>query len=97
MDLLGYGKTDNEAVSQLLAEIQCQVTFARQQQDVSILSFPAPKDYFDRWEAAHGAMLKNLVSDETTAMLNVRAVFISIERMNAKRGAAFRAMELTCA
>lgn len=55
MDLLGYGKTEAEALRDLKGLIESQVTFARQMNDDTLLDFPAPKELFARWEKAHAA------------------------------------------
>jgi hypothetical protein len=46
LDLLGYGKTESEAVSQLLEAIRCQISFARSKNDDSILAFHAPREFY---------------------------------------------------
>jgi hypothetical protein len=61
VDLLGYGKTESEAISELFEAIRSQLAFARARDDDSILHFPAPKEFYDRWEAAHAAALRKLV------------------------------------
>jgi hypothetical protein len=98
MDLLGYGKTENEAISELFKVIQCQLAFARAKNDDSILRFPAPKEFFDRWEAAHAAALRNLVSPEQSKAFAIRATCIAMDKLlSVSPSARFEAMEPACA
>lgn len=62
LDLLGYGKTEHRAIGELLEAIRCQISFGRFKNDDSLMSFQAPKEFYDKWEAAHTAALKNKVS-----------------------------------
>ena len=55
LDLLEYGKTEERAISELLEMIKSQISFARFKNDDSLLPFPAPKEFYERWEAAHAA------------------------------------------
>ncbi len=78
MDLLGYGKTENAAVKDLQGLVEAQLSFARQKNDDTLLAFPAPKEFFDRWEIAHTAALKKQVFPDRSAKLEARAIFISL-------------------
>jgi len=53
MDLLGYGRTRNAAVKELRGLVKAQISFARNMDDDSLLLFPAEREYFERWDAAH--------------------------------------------
>ena len=78
MDLLGYGKTDAEALRELKGLIEAQITFARQKNDDTLLDFPAPKEFFARWEKAHAAALKRQVFPDTSVQMTAKAIFISL-------------------
>jgi hypothetical protein len=99
VDLLGYGKTETEAVSELFEAIRCQLAFARAKDDDSILRFPAPKEFYDRWEAAHAAALRKLVFPDKSKAFAIRATCIAIDEklLTASPKARFEAMEPVCA
>lgn len=99
LDLLGYGKTDDEAISDLLEAIQCQISFARSKNDDSLLPFPAPKEFYDAWEAAHAAALKNEVSQDKSKAALIKAVWIAFDKktLSAAPKGRFKAVELSCA
>ncbi len=84
MDLMGYGKTEKAAVNELCSLIESQITFARHKGDDGLLSFPAEKEFFDRWEAAHTAALKREVLQDNIAELNVKAICISLDQTLSK-------------
>lgn len=52
MDILAEGKTESDALRGIIDLIHYQISFAAQKKDDSLIFFPAPKEYFDRWEAA---------------------------------------------
>jgi hypothetical protein len=79
MDLLGNGGTEKEALNTLCGLIDCQISFARQQNDDSLLLFRAPSEYFKRWERAHQAALKNSVFPERSVTLNWKAVYVTLD------------------
>ena len=79
LDLLGHGKTENDAITGLLEAIQCQVSFARSKNDDSLLPFPAPQEFYKRWESAHSAALRNQVFPEKSKLLDIKAISIPIE------------------
>lgn len=80
LDLLGYGKTESEAVSRLLEAIRSQMSFARSKNDDSILAFPAPREFYDRWETAHTAALRHQVCPERSRALAIKATWVAIEK-----------------
>jgi hypothetical protein len=98
LDLLGYGKTEKEAISELFKVIQCQISFARTNNDDSILRSPAPKEFYDRWESAHAAALKNLVFPEKSKAFAIKAICVSLEKpLTTRPKARFEAVEPICA
>ena len=80
MDLLGYGRTEKKAMNELTEMIQAQIQFARQKGNDSAILFPAPQDFFQRWEAAHSASLKQQVLGDKSGTLSVKAVIISFSK-----------------
>jgi hypothetical protein len=80
MDLLGYGSTEADAIKELSDLVRCQISFAHQKNDDSLLIFPAPKEYFKRWEAAHRAHIRQQVLGEKSGVLNTNAVFITFTK-----------------
>jgi hypothetical protein len=98
LDLLGCGKTERGALSRLHEAIRAQITFARHQNDDSLLPFPAPKEFFDRWEVAHAAALKKEIFKEKCAEISIKAVCISVDADLLKPSTArFTAMDMSCA
>jgi len=98
LDLLGYGKTEDEAISELLEVIRCQISFARSKNDDSILHFPAPQKFYNRWEAAHAAALKNQVFPGKSKAMAMKATWVAIEKTSrATPKVRFEAMEPSCA
>jgi hypothetical protein len=98
LDLLGYGKTEHKAISELLEAIRCQISFARFKNDDSLLSFQAPKEYYDKWEVAHLAALKNKVSKAKPKALAIKAIYVAIEDiLPAAHEKRFESVELVCA
>lgn len=59
MDLLGYGKTKDGALAELRDVVEAQVYFSSDRNNPSLITFHAPKKYFDLYEQgrlleAHG-------------------------------------------
>ena len=78
MDLVGCGKTANEALAALQEAVEAQISFSIQMKDASLLNFPAEQKYFDAWEKAQsGSFVKSLAEN---ALDNPRSVFISAPR-----------------
>lgn len=80
MDLLGHGATQKGAIAALKDMIMCQITFAHQKKDAGLLSFPAPKEFFDRWEKARASALKNEVIEDRSLAVKYIAACVSIPR-----------------
>jgi hypothetical protein len=80
MDLLGYGTTEKSAMQALTDAILSQITFACQQQKKEMLSFPAEKKIFERWEKAHQAQLHGLLCEDQSAAMKTRAAVISVTK-----------------
>lgn len=50
MDLLGYGKTEDEALTYLRDLVETQVSFALDKKELNLIPFPAPPKYFNLYE-----------------------------------------------
>ena len=92
MDLLGYGKTEAEAVSDLKSAIESQISFAIQMKDDSLLNFPSDPEYLERWEEAHRKTLHSFIMGDKSAKIAGRGAFISFTRNDLK---ALRSKALT--
>jgi len=99
LDLLGYGKTEAEAVEELKAAVEAQISFARHMNDESLINFPAEKTYFTRWEEAQMKAMKMEVFEEKSVRLQGVATFISFskEEVAALRQKQFQKSDLVCA
>jgi hypothetical protein len=98
LDLVGYGKTENSALSALTSAIRAQISFARFKNDDSLLPFSAPKEIYERWEVAHNAALRNEIFREKTIKMDIKAVCINIsDELKKPSTARFSPMELSCA
>jgi len=98
LDLLGYGKTEDKAISELLATIQCQISFARSKNDDGLLPFRAPQEFYDKWEAAQAAALKSEITQAHPKAMAIKAVWIAIEKTPpAAPNGRFEAVEPSCA
>src|SRR6266446_7065633 len=65
LDIPAYGKTEAEAQKELEALINNQLSFAACNGEPENVHFPAPKEFFDRWEKANQAALKGKPVSET--------------------------------
>jgi hypothetical protein len=99
LDLLGYGKTWEEAVEELKAAILAQMSFARKMNDDSLLPFPADKEYFDRWEDAQRKAIRAQILGDRCVKLAARAEIIQFSRaeLRSNRKSKFTAADLTSA
>lgn len=99
MDLLGYGASEKAATEDLESLVVCQLIFAHQKADDSLLLFPAPKEFFNRWEAARVAALKKEVMGDKSIKLEAKAIVISIpgEKLKSSPKAFHPANNLACA
>ena len=86
LDLLGYGKTQEEAMAALEDAIGAQLSFAHQMNDDGLLPFPAELEYFRRWdEAQNKAIRKHIMGDESLK-LKVRALVITLSNTEVSHG-----------
>lgn len=86
MDLLGYGKSESEAVEELKRAIEEQLSFAAHKNATKeILAFPADPEYFERWENAQKMAIRGIVLDDKPVRLSARAVILSFSRDDLKK------------
>jgi len=84
LDLLGYGKTQDEAINDLKGAVESQITFAHQMKDAGLLPFPSEQEYFKRWEEAQNTAVRSGMLGDTKLNMKVRAVFIALTGDNLK-------------
>lgn len=58
LDILAYGNTEEAAKKELEGLLGNQLSFAACKEKPEMVLFPAPKEFFDRWEKANRAGLK---------------------------------------
>src|SRR2546429_3111573 len=80
MDLVDYGDSVRAALKELNELVSCQISFAHQKRDDSLIYFPADKELFERWEAAHTAALKKEILPDKSVKMNTKAVFITFSK-----------------
>lgn len=99
MDLLGFGKTEREAVEALKQAVEAQISFAHQMNDASLINFPAEAEFFKRWEAAQKKGLRNEILGDKPVKLAARAYMISFTaaELRALRNRRFKETGLVCA
>ena len=77
LDILGYGKTESAAKKELEGLLENQLSFAACMGKPDIVNFPAPKEFFDRWEKANQAQLKGKhISEQSIALHGKPSVFV---------------------
>ena len=99
MDLLGYGKSEVEAVEELKRTIEAQLSFAHQMNDASLIGFPAKGDFFKRWDDAQQKALRSEILGDRSVKLEARAVVITFtpSELRVLRSRKFRSKEMVCA
>ena len=80
MDLVAYGASEQSALKELSESVSCQISFAHQKRDDSLIYFPSEKGLFERWESAHTAALKKEILPDKSVKMNTRAVFITFSK-----------------
>ena len=86
MDLIGYGKDGKSALEDLTRMIFSQISFAAYKDDPELVSFPAPKEFFDRWEEAQKAKISKLISKSPSdKRFEARAIFLTLEPKKAEK------------
>jgi hypothetical protein len=79
MDLLGYGKTTQLALTDLLRSVKAQMSFAAHKRQPESVFFPAPADIVKKWEKAQLSSLVQAVSGnrESAAKMDIRAAVVT--------------------
>ncbi len=80
MDLVAYGDSEQAALKELNELVSCQISFAHQKRDDSLIDFPADKELFKRWEAAQASALKKEILPYKSVKVNTKAVFITFSK-----------------
>jgi hypothetical protein len=94
MDIVAYAKTEKAAMSELRNLVFNQMSFAIEKGKDHLMVFPAPKEYFDRWEAANTAALKGIATDKSVKV-RVKAVSICFTEQDVRKLARSHPFELT--
>ena len=55
LDLIGSGESEDSALADLHKAVGCQISFAIQKKDISMLSREVPKEYFVRWKESRAS------------------------------------------
>jgi hypothetical protein len=104
MDLLGFGKTEGDAIEDLKNAVEAQISFAQQIHDASLLGFPAEKEYFERWENAQAQALNCRIAGgkaqrDTPMKLRCKAIFLSFSesQLQALKSRRFERKAMVCA
>jgi hypothetical protein len=73
-DIPAYGDTEERAMNELQTLVGNQLSFAACKEKTEMIQFPAPQEFFDRWEKAHQALLKGEPVSERSLRVNGKAV-----------------------
>ena len=97
-DLLGYGDTEEEARRELEKVVENQLSFAAATKEKpEMINFPAPKEFFKRWERANQAQRSGKKTRTTPTGLATKATVIGfslseLKKLRNHRRAAFSKM-----
>lgn len=64
MDIWGYGDTEEEAFNEMVGSVSAQVSFAVQQDDMSLLDFPAEDKYIHMYKQAKFEALSKAIQPD---------------------------------
>lgn len=78
VDLVGYGKTDQEAAADLHEMLLVQISYASQSNRPELVWNPAPKEFFERWDKAVQCALSGAVSDDVPGKMQTKATFVML-------------------
>lgn len=84
LDLVAYGKTEKGAMDELQDTMTVQMSYASQENKPELVYNPAPKEFFDRWEAAQAAALRGTVSHDRPAKMETKAIFVTFSEEDVK-------------
>ncbi|MGC3961337.1 MAG: hypothetical protein QM813_26440 [Verrucomicrobiota bacterium] len=85
MDLIGYGKTEAEAIEELKGNIEAQVSFSNQINAEELLARAADQEYFERWEKAQKMAIRGIVLEDKPVQLKARAVILSFSKSDIRK------------
>jgi hypothetical protein len=85
MDLLGYGKTEAEAIDELKLAVEEQLRFSAHMKDNQLLAFPAAQEYFDRWDNAQKMAIRGIVLEDKSVQLKARAEIMTFSGLDIRR------------
>lgn len=87
VDILAYGRTEGAAKKKLEGLLDNQLSFAACIGKLEIVNFPAPKEFFKRWEKANQAQLRGeRISERSLGLYGKPSVFVySQEELNKLR------------
>jgi len=75
-DILGYGESEAAAKKELTNLLDNQLSFAACQDAPESVYFPAPKEFFDRWDKANQAKIKGIKPSEGCPTLHGKSTVI---------------------
>lgn len=85
LDLLGYGNTENSAKKELERLVANQLSFSAIKEKPEMVNFPAPKEFFRRWEKASRAQLSGELTAEKPCKLSTKATVIGFAVQELKK------------
>lgn len=91
LDIPAYGATEEAAKKELEALVENQLSFAASKGKQEMIYFPAPQEFFERWETAQRASLKAERVSEKSLEFVTTAVFVyTAEELRQLRSAGKR-------
>ena len=85
-DLLGYGDTEEEARRELEKVVENQLSFAAATKEKpEMINFPAPKEFFKRWERVNQAQRSGKMTRHKSTGLTTKAAVIGFTRSELKK------------
>lgn len=79
-DIVAYADTEEEVKKALEGLLENQVSFASCMENAEMVHFPAPKEFFERWETANQARLRGeRLSEKSLALSGKPLVFVYSE------------------
>ena len=94
LDLVAYGDSEKDATKELHEMMLAQMSFAAHMEMPEMVNHAAPKEYFNRWDAASRSALNGIVCPDKGARIKVKAIFVGItpeelKSIRAKRSGGF--------
>ena len=75
-DILGYGGTELAAKKELVGLLDNQLSFAACKGAPESVYFPAPKEFFERWEKANLAKIKGAKPSDDSRLIHGKSTVI---------------------